>query len=172
MTEVLSVGLGMDPTLEGFQSFVTMVMVPPSYFDATTSPYVVYAYDYAYQFCNMNLAFVPGKMGAWTLYAVAVYNLAADTLINIAMDSPSDPSYPVAGCTTTKYWQFLRDQYRINAFVPGVLTSTSDEGTSATYEVIGQFEGYTLSNLQQLKTPYGRRYLGIAGSWGTVWGLS
>ena len=34
------------------------------------------------------------------------------------------------------------------------------------------FDELTIGNLQNLKTPWGRVYLGIAQSYGTLWGLS
>jgi hypothetical protein len=162
---------GAGPTLGGFIMFVTDVMKPTVYFVPATSPYVSYSYDYALQFVNAALASVPGVTGAWTLYAMAVYNLAADTLINFAQDGVSDPPYPNSD-SDTKYWSYLRQQFKINTFIPGVLTSSSDESSSVGYQVSDQFAGYTIANLQNLKTPYGRQYLGIAGSWGTQWGIS
>ena len=98
---------------------------------------------------------------------MATYNLAADTLINFAQDPAVAPVF----MDEMPYWSWLRKQYGVLNFVPGVIQSTSDEGTSASYEVAEQFKNYTIANLQNLKTPYGRQYLGIAGSWGTLWGM-
>lgn len=166
----------MDPTEAGFITFVQNVIQPPSYFDPTTSAYVVYAYNYAYQWVNNQLSNVPGLQGAWNMYAIAVYNLAADVLINIAQDAPTDPIYPNT-CSNAfpegmQYWAWLRNKYNILAFFPGVIQSSSDEGTSASYLVPDQFQYFSVADLQNLKTPYGRTYLGIAQSWGTVWGLT
>jgi hypothetical protein len=166
----------MDPTLGGFVTFVQNVIQPPSYFDPTTSVYVVYAYNYAYQWVNSQLSSVPGLPGVWNMYALAVYNLAGDVLINIAQDAPDDPIVPNS-CNGTdpsglQYWAWLRNKYNILAFFPGVVQSTSDEGTSASYVVPEQFQTFSVADLQNLKTPYGRTYLGIAQSIGTCWGLS
>lgn len=162
---------GAGPTIGGFQQFITNVMAPPPPFNVVTSPYVQYAYDFAIQFCNPNLQCVPGLPNAWSLYAMAVYNLAADALVNFAQDPEGAP--PVENSKPpTPYWQYLRNQYGVLNFVPGVLSSSSDDGTSASYQVAQQFANYTIANLQNLKTPYGRQYLAIAGSWGTLWGVS
>lgn len=166
--------MGLQPTLSGFIEFVQNVMKPPAPFDATTSLFVQYAYNYAVQFANQNLSNVQGLPGVWSLYAMAVYNLAANTLINFAQDPPgaplvTPPNGPLPGLP---YWASLRKSYGVLNFVAGVVSSTSDEGTSSSYEIPEQFKNYTIANLQNLKTPYGRQYLSIAGSWGSLWGLS
>lgn len=160
---------GTDPSLAGFQSFVTNVMaVPSSALDPVTAPVVQYAYDFALEWVNGLLCLVPSPTGAWTIYARAVYNLAADTLINWAQDAANAPVYKDG----MPYWQWLRAQYGVNNFVAGVVQSTSDEGTSSSYLVPEAFKELTIANLGNLKTPYGRAYLGMAQSWGSVWGIS
>jgi hypothetical protein len=166
----------MEPTLGGFIQFVENVLQPPDVFDASTSVFVPYAYDFAVQWVTKQLKTVPGIPGASSVYAIAVYNLAADFLINIAQDQPGDPVAPNSGTSKNpaglQYWAFLRDRYQVLSFVPGVIQSTSDEGTSSSYVVPDQFSQFSVADLQNLKTPFGRRYLGIAQSFGTVWGLS
>ena len=166
----------MDPTLGGFITFVQNVIQPPTYFDATTSVYVTYAYNYAYQWVNSQICTVPGLQSSWNMYAIAVYNLAADFLINFAQDQLGDPIVPNTISATSpnglQYWAWLRSKYDVLSFFPGVIQSSSDEGTSSSYVVPEQFQNFSVADLQSLKTPYGRTYLGIAQSWGTVWGLS
>ena len=163
-----------NPTLGGFLDFITNVMqVPSSALNTSTSVYPQYAYDFAINFINPNLSVVPNLGTGYGLFAFAVYNLAADTLINMAQDAIGSPAYDIAGNDAgLPYWQYVRSLYGVNAFVPGVVQSTSDEGTSAGYLVPKQFENYTIANLQNLKTPYGRQYLAIASSWGSHWGLT
>jgi hypothetical protein len=142
--------------------------VPLSVMDPTTAPVVVWAYDFALDWVSEQLGCVPGQPGGYTLYARAVYNLAADTLVNWAQDADGAPAYK----DDLPYWQWLRNKFGVLNFVAGVVQSTSDEGTSAGYMLPDTFKGYTIANLQNLKTPYGRAYLGIASSLGTLWGLS
>jgi hypothetical protein len=166
----MSLGAGQSPTLQGFQSFVANVMgVPSSVMDPATSPVVQYAYDFARDWVYRGLQTVRGVPGVWSLYARAVYNLAADTLINWAQDEGNPPT---AFKNDLPYWAWLRGQYGVNAFVAGVVQSTSDEGTSSSYVVPDAFKELTIANLGNLKTPYGRAYLGIVQSWGAVWGIS
>jgi hypothetical protein len=161
----------LQPTQAGFQAFITNVMgVPPAAL-SPSDPVVTWCFDFAVQWVNTALCSVPGVPGAWTLYARAVYNLAADTLINTAQDGPGSPTVKTAD-GDLPYWQGTRFNLQINNFVAGVVQSTSDEGTSASFLVPESFSNYTIANLQNLKTPYGRAYLGIAQSWGPVWGLN
>ncbi len=159
---------GIGPSLGGFIEFVTNVMVPPAPFDPNTSIYVVYAYNIAIQYVNQGLGFVAGQPGTWNIYSLAVYNYAADTLIAIAQDQPSDPVYK----NDLKYWAWLRKEYNTLAFIPGIVQSSSDEGTSVGYDLPKGYEGYTIGDIQNTKSPFGRAYLAYASSWGTLWGLS
>lgn len=163
---------GQGPTLGGFQQFLTSAVGVPVNALPTDSPVPGWAYDFALDFVNCGLQGVPSQSGSWTLYAIAVYNLAADTLINWMQDTVP----PVATIPGTEppvgYWTYLRQTFGMNNFVAGVVQSTNDQGTGASYMVPKTFEGYTIGNLQNLKTPYGRQYLAIASSWGTLWGLT
>lgn len=159
-----------QPTLADFQTFISNVMqVPSSALDPTTAPVVQYCYDFAIDWVYDLLGCVPTvTTGGWSLYARAVYNLAADTLINWAQDASGAPIYK----DNLPYWAWLRDQYGVNNFVAGVIQSTSDEGTSAGYVVPEAFKEFTMQNLGNLKTPYGRQYLSIVQSWGQIWGIN
>lgn len=95
------------------------------------------------------------------MYTLAVYNLAADRLINYAPDVPEQT-----------FFSDLRRTLRISDVSLGVVSASSDEGSSMAYLNPEQLKMLTLQDLQTLKTPYGRTYLGIAQSIGTNWGLS
>ena len=188
------------PTLAGFISFITYQMGLPiatggigSYqigvspvgvlprlypngslpvFDPTTSPYVQVALDMALQIVNPHLQRVRGVPNANTIYTTAVYNLAGDILINIAQDMEGDPVYGSIGQEQLPLWQWLRAKFQINNFMPGVVASTGDNGTSTSLQVIEAMSRATIMNLGNLKTPWGRAYLGFAQSWGSLWGIS
>jgi hypothetical protein len=163
----------MNPTLAGFYQFITNVLRPPSYYVPANDPIAAYAYDFAIDWVNTLLQCVPqnSPRTAYSMYARAVYNLAADTLIGFAEDDPSAPASFKIGDVDYAYWAWLRARYNIDSFVPGVVQSASDTGTSVSYMVFDTFKNYTIANLQNVKTPYGRFYLGIATSWGSTWGL-
>ena len=132
------------------------------------SVWLTYAYDVAYATVNTQLSTVPGPF-----YVLAVYNLGGDNLVNWAQDDVQPPyPFPTNNPAGLFYFAYLRDQFKINAFVPGVINSSSDEGTSQSMDTLDAYKNFTLSNLQNLKTPWGRTYLGFAQRVGTLWGLT
>ena len=95
------------------------------------------------------------------MYDQAVYNLGMSNLIEFANDQ--------AGQT---YFATARKTYNISGFVPGVISSTSDEGTSEGLLNPEVMKNLALSDLQYLKNPWGRQYLAIAQRVGSGWGMS
>ena len=89
------------------------------------------------------------------LYVLAVYNLATDRLMNFAPDQANQT-----------YFSNLRDQYHLLDSKVGVVASGSDQGTSGAILNPEQLRRLTLENLQMLKTPFGRHYLGMAQAYG------
>ncbi len=153
----------MDPTLPGFLNFVATVMAIPAAALPPTSPFPPMAFNTAQSIVNTALQIVPNYDPTQpTIYALATYNLAGAILLGIAPDQP--------GAT---YFADMWKAYGGNAFVPGVLSSTSDEGTSSSYAVSQALQNVTLGDLQLLKTPWGRAYLALAQDVGlSAWGLS
>jgi hypothetical protein len=152
------------PTLEGFQDFVTNVMgINPLYLP-NNSPSIGWAFSVALMIVNPALAVVatPSMAPVQTsIYEQAVYNLAGDNLINYAQDQPG-----------RTYFADLRKAYGLNAFAAGVVTSASDSGTSDSLAVPEALQALTLSQLQNVKTPWGRQYLAYAQTYGTMWGVA
>jgi hypothetical protein len=89
------------------------------------------------------------------LYTQAVYNLATDTLFNIAQDT-----------APSTYFEERRKRWNIYGFVAGVVSTASDNGTGDGLVVPESLSYLTLADLQNLKTPWGRAYLAIAQKWG------
>lgn len=111
--------------------------------------------------------------GGLSIYALAAYNLAGDNLINYAQDPVGAPLVPGSGDPGLPFFAWTRKQLNINGFVSGVVSSTSDEGTSMSLVVQEAAKAFTLKDLQNLKTPWGRTYLGFAQSYGpSAWGLT
>lgn len=169
--------MAQGPTLAGFLQFVrTMMNIRPTVLP-DNSPFLSMSLAVALGIVNpaLRVAPVPQSDGAQvplnpltttipvhTMYDLAVYNLAADNLINYAQDQNGQ-------C----YFTDLRKELNINGFVSGIVQSASDESTSVSLVVMEAAKEFTLMNLQQLKTPWGRAYLGIAQSYGpTTWGLT
>lgn len=146
---------GTTPTQAGFLQWVRDFMGVPVEALPDDSIFIPFAYDLALATVNPALAAVP------PIYVLSVYNLGGDFLVNWCQDVP--PS---------TYWTDLRASFAIFAFAPGVVTSSSDNGTSTSLLNPEQMKDFTLANLQNLKTPYGRQYLAWAQSYGSLWGLT
>jgi hypothetical protein len=150
------------PTLEGYIDWVRNIMGVDEAHIADDDPYLEMSYDVALEIVNRYLFWAsPG------IYTIAVYNLGGDFLCNIAQDDTSTPpgTYPT-------YWADLRNSLNLNSFVPGLVNAANDEDTSAATMVPLGMQNLTVADLQTLKTPWGRTYMGIAQSVGSMWGLS
>lgn len=143
------------PSEEGFLGFIRGSMGIPSSALPDDSPYITLAYAVAIEMVLDAIRSFPAT------YVLAVYNFAGNNLINYAADQPG-----------STYFQTLRDKFNINGFVSGVVQSTNDEGTGMSLVVMEAAKNFTLGDLQNLKTPWGRNYLAIAQDYGTLWGLS
>jgi hypothetical protein len=162
------------PTLAGFQEWLTLAMQVPS--AAMPSSYLVeLAYYTALGTVNRKLLVVP-----WD-YQRAVYNLGGDRLVNVAQDpNPLPDGYPLApGPINNKltglplpYWAGLQQAFDVFVFTTGVVIAGGDETTNQTLTELDQYRGYTLDNLANLKTPWGREYLAIASKVGSLWGVT
>jgi hypothetical protein len=121
-----------------------------------TSPWIDLSLDIAVAKVNQAFTAFP------PIYVLAVYNYAADRLVNMAIDQPGKT-----------YFADLRKQLGLNNPSPGIIQSSSDQGTSQSFMIPAWMEDMTLTNLQMLKTPWGRAYLGYAQEYGpTIWGLT
>lgn len=155
------------PTQAGFVAFATAALSIPAASLPPTAPWPTYAYSAAIDIVdNVTLS-----VASPDLYTLAVYNLATSNLINFAQDPPGTPN--IAGTNpAVPFWQALRQLYKIDSFASGVVQATSDQGTSTTLLTPDFLRLLTLSDLQLLKDPFGRRYLGIAQKTGTLWGVT
>lgn len=163
---------GQAPTLSGYTSFIRNVMRIGTDVLPDNSPYIEASYQAALDWVAPVLALIPsGSATQPSLYARAVYNLAGDRMVNYAQDAPDAP--PVSG-SDLPYFANIRATMKLDAFVGGVVSSTSDEGTSVSLAVPDEIaKGMTFDNLQRMKTPWGREYLGIIQSLGpSVWGVT
>ena len=152
--------------ISDYQSFITNQMQIPVAALPLSSPVILMTLAIAVDIVNPALMEIPnaglilGYTGP-TIYELAVYNLAADNLINFAQDQPGQT-----------YFSDLRSAWKINNFVPGVIQSSGDETSSEALLVPEFMKNFTMSDLQNLKTPYGRQYLAFAQRYGSLWGIS
>lgn len=121
--------------------------------NTATSPWPGYAFDQAMLTVNDVLC--------GPAYTLAVYNCAAHILISTAPDLPGQT-----------YFATLRDNFDLLDASSGVISSSSDQGTSNSFSVPPALQNVTVRDLWFFKTPYGRAYLGYAQSFGEPCGLS
>lgn len=161
-----------QPTLAGFLAFVRNAMVISASILPDDSLWISIAFANALAIVNPQLRIVAIPAidaagaalngGGYTVYSWAVYNLAADNLINYAQDQRG-----------RRYFKKLRKELNILGFVSGVVQASADDTTSVSMVVQEAAKNFTLGNLQNLKTPYGRQYLSLAQSYGpSAWGIS
>jgi hypothetical protein len=149
------------PTIEGYTNWIRTIMGVPVEALADDSPYIPLSYNISVSTVNYYLGCVSGL-----LYTQAVYALGGDILCNIVQDDPdATPPY-------NTYWSDLRAKLGVNNFTPGMINAANDEDTSAAILTPASLQNLTLADMQNLKTPWGRMYLQIAQSVGTLWGLS
>jgi hypothetical protein len=156
-----------QPTREGFVAWVYGIMGIPVEWLPVDSDAFGYAYDTATALVNPAFICVPGP-----IYLQMVYNLAGHLLVTWTQDIPAPPVYITVDGVDYGYFQYLRKQNNVLGFVTGIVSSSSDEGTSVSLVVPKQAENLTLGQLQMTTTIWGRTYLGYAQSFGTNWGIS
>lgn len=102
------------------------------------------------------------------LYARALYCFAADRFLNFAVPVVGAPTNEAGVDCITQ----ARRAYSLGSFTAGVINSASDNGTAGSITVPEGLKNLSLIDLQALKTPWGREYLGLASSFGPLWGMS
>ena len=164
------------PTFAGFQNWIYNIVGFPATAIPADAEILTWAYNTAVSSVNTQIGQIPGP-----LYAQAIYNFGTDWLVDWAPDVPGQyypsppappPSTAAAPTANTGYFAWLRANYNIFGFLPGIVSSSFDQGTGQSLTPLEQYKNYTLGNLQQTKTPWGRAYLAIAASVGTLWGIT
>jgi hypothetical protein len=100
--------------------------------------------------------------GGFSIYSQCVYYLAADTLLNITPDVQGQ-----------EYFAKIRKENNLTGFTSGVVSAAGDDSSNVSIVVQDAAKAFTLANIQQLKTPFGRQYLQLAQSFGpSTWGIT
>lgn len=172
-----------QPTLFGFMQFVRNVVGISPAILPDDSIYWGWALSVALAIVNPQLkaaGALPSRDLAggclippgYSIYSTAVFNLAADNLFNYAQDLPNAPTVP-GSKPKLPFFAWSRKQWNIFGFVAGVIDSSGDESTNQHMVVQEAAKNFTLADLQNLKTPYGRTYLALAQAYGpNTWGMN
>lgn len=113
-------------------------------------PWLLWAFDYATYRCIEGDGYIPPEA-----YTLAVYNLAMHQLLKIGLDQSSQTWFANA-----------RTQFKLLSFTGGVISAAADQNTSQAVAIPDLLKNLSLSNLDCLKTPWGREYLGYAMNFG------
>ncbi|MES2048859.1 MAG: hypothetical protein V4447_10690 [Pseudomonadota bacterium] len=146
----------MTPTLSGYIAWIRAVMGINITYLPDASPSIQWTYSVAVEIASLQMACISTE-----IYMLMVYNLAGDYLLNYAQDQPGQT-----------YFSDLRKAWNLTGFVPGVITSSADVSTSESLLNPDFMKNFSMSELQNLKTPYGRQYLAFAQMLGEAWGIS
>jgi hypothetical protein len=151
------------PTVAGYLLFIRNWMKITTEQLPDDSLYIPASLNFAKMVVNRKMQVVPSPDPAYpNLYTIAVYNLAGDRLVNFATDQEGETVFAD-----------LRSKCNLSGFVSGVISASSDETTSQSLVVAKAMETLTFFDLQTMKTPWGRAYMGFAQQMGpTDWGMS
>lgn len=115
-----------------------------------------------------------GYSGPQNLGYVTVQATPDNTHFSYALSpNPGTATVLSGAAAVEQFFQRLRQQFKMTQFAPGVVASSSDVSTAVGLDNPKFLQGLTIEDLQLLKTPYGRAYLGLAQKYGpSIWGLS
>ena len=150
----MSASLAAPVTLASFTAFVLSVVgVPAAALDPAGAS-IGYAYQTAVALAPYTS--VPG------IYQLLVYNLGAHFLIEYAPNALGSTFF-----TDTRAKLGLSGAGSI-----GLVQASSDNGTSSSLMIPDALKNLSLSELNYMQTPWGRRYLELAQRLGDTWGLT
>ena len=147
------------PNLTDYTTFVQDSMGISTTYLPSNSPWLGYAFNQG----MARTVFIPCVTPIE--YVLAVYNCAGHLQIEITPDQ-----------TGQNYFQTLRGNgaggFGLVSPISGVVSASSDEGTSQTLAVPQALQNLTIADLQFTKTPWGRSWLAYGQDFGSAWGVT
>lgn len=145
------------PTREGYIAFLRNYAGVPETALPDDSEIITYVLCSARDFLKTGM----GLERSPIVYTRTLYNMATSLLLNYAEDQPGQ-----------KFFQQLRDHYKLNELHTGIITSAADQGTSGTVKISKAMEGLSLADLQLLQDPFGRKVAAVLMELGPIWGYT
>lgn len=144
------------PTLAGFVTFCRSV----AGITLTVMPDGDPGFDEAFAFSQ---EWIPKQLNTASplLFTAATYNWGVSLILEFQPDQSGE-----------NFFKVMRDKYKVNNFVPGVISSAADQATSESLTVGEALANMSIVDLQRAADPFGRRALGILMKLGPLWGLS
>lgn len=134
-----------NPNIVDFLWFLSDSVQIPTTALPLTSPWPSFALTQALQ----QVPCGPGGI----LYSLAVYNCATHILFTITPDQAGQDYFRVKRGSTA-------DGFGLVQPIAGVVVSTFDQGTGTTVSSPDWTKNITVDQMEYLKTPWGRQYLG------------
>jgi len=150
------------PTLVGFIAWVRAVMGVTTAQLPDSDPAFYYAFTVALELTNVRIL-----TASPLIYQLAVYNLG-DNLINWAQDPAGAP----VNSEGLACFAALRKQFGCFNFTAGPVSSSGDEGSNVSLEVVEGLKNLLVGQLQNLKTPFGRQYISFTQAGGNDMGIT
>ena len=144
------------PTVAGFTAWAQAVMGITTAVMPSNDPGWADAFSFAQQWVPMDINGYAPQM-----YTACVYNYAGSLLLQYQQDQ-----------TGQNFFVNARKQFGITNFLPGVISTASNEATSETSTVGDGLKNLQAIDLLRVKDPYGRQAVAIMQSTGTLWGLN
>ena len=144
------------PNTTDLYTFLQTIVGVPAAALPSNSPYLAWALSYAEE-KTLLVLYAIGQ----DYYCFAIYLLATSFLINWCPDQPGQT-----------FFADLRKTWNLTGFVGGTIQSSADESTSESLLAPDFLKGLTIGQLQALKDPYGRQWLGMMSDNGPIWGIS
>ena len=163
------------PTLSGFTWFIENIAGIPVEYLPSTAPVISWAFDIAEITANRRFKTIPQSVAAapQSIFTQMVYNLGTHDVISWAPDVQPPVAYKIdQNGNSIGYFEYLRQNFGLNSFLPGIVTATYDQGTGTSLLVPEGLKNLTIADLALTKTPWGRTYLGLAMAWNRPWGLA
>ena len=151
------------PTLAGFIAWVRSAMGITTAQLPDDSVFFGYAFAVAMELTNVRI-----QIASPPIYQLAVYNLGGDNLINWAQDPNGAP----VNSEGLACFAALRKEFGIFNFTAGPVSSSGDEGSNVSLEVVEGLKNLLVGQLQNLKTPYGRVYISFTQAGGNDMGIT
>ena len=147
------------PNVTDYTTFLqTSVGIPVSALPAD-SPWITYAFNQGLALT----AYIPTITPI--VYVLAVYNCATHLQIKITPDQPAQT-----------YFSTLRGSgeggFNLVGVPTSVLSGSADQGTSQAMAVPESLKNLTLTDLDFMRTPWGRDWIQYGQDIGPLWGLA
>ncbi len=155
--------MALTPSQADFTNFLYNVVGISATVLPADSPTITMAYDLSINIVNRQL-----QCYAPDIYYYCVYYLGTHYVYQFAQD----PTPHVPYVDGLPYFQYIRQDWGLNQMAFGITNFSGDQGTQTGVYIPESVRGLGLNELSLTKSPWGQQYLALAGTAGTMWGIT